>query len=187
MNFVDTFEKTLTEAMTIEGSPRQDGSHSGSANITVLNGDYHPWMDHSPPASAAQSPAERERGLPSGIGGAASWTALLSGGKHKDTPKMRAEQRLSPSLNASKQSSLLDEQDEDEARDTFAPLPLPPKQQQVDSPQARLQASRAKHSKRMSLPSNILVGEQRKPSFGLGLDNLKEDEEKAEAEDGWGW
>ena len=87
---------------------------------------------------------------------------------------------------AAKQASLLDEQDDGEARDTFAPLPLPPKQQ-MDTPQARLQASRAKHSKRMSLPSNLLVGDQRKSSLGLGLESLDEEEDKAEVEDGWGW
>lgn len=192
MNFVDTFEKTITEAMTIEGSPQSGEPSAPSSNATVLNGDYHAWMDHSPPP-AAQSPAERERSLPSGIGGAASWSALLGGAgssKKATTPKSRAEEwssTLSPGSAAAKQQSLLDEKDEEESRDAFAPLPLPPKQMQVGTLQERIQASRAKHAKRMSLPSNLLVGEQRKPSFGLGLDSLNEEDDKAEGEDGWGW
>ena len=195
MNFVDTFEKTLTDAMAIDGSPRPESS-SPSPSMAILDGDYHPWMDHAP-AQAAPEQREKvqDRSLPSGIGGAASWTALLSGGSGKKatTPKQRAEEwqrenSASPSsAAAAKQQSLLDEQSEEEARDTFAPLPLPAKQQQLDSPQSRLQASRAKHSKRMSLPSNLLVGEQRKSTLGLGLDSLNEEDDKAEAEDGWGW
>jgi hypothetical protein len=188
MNFVDTFEKTITDAMAIDGSPQPDGS-AASSSIASLDGDYHPWMD----SATVQAPIERERGLPAGIGGAGSWTALLSGGKKATTPKQRTEEwskdnnsmGRSPA-SAAKQASLLDEQDDGEARDTFAPLPLPPKQQ-MDTPQARLQASRAKHSKRMSLPSNLLVGDQRKSSLGLGLESLDEEEDKAEVEDGWGW
>lgn len=227
MNFVDTFEKTLTDVMTVDPS-REDGNSNSS--MTLVNGEYVPSLDWPVPSQEHNpSPSQKQRDLPSGIGGAASWSALLGGSSKSAQPKHRAPQtgdllengaasssspsgsglvngRRSSSSGSGRRSStnLLDDNDDDiSSEQSFSTSPagrvLQPRgtaQSSGDSVQNRLQASRAKHQKRMSMPSNLLTGQPRKSSLGgsskragLGLDSLNEenDAEKAETEDNWGW
>ena len=226
MNFVDTFEKTLTDVMTVDPS-KEDGGSGNNSSMTLVNGEYVPSLDWPvPPQDRAPSPSQKQRELPSGIGGAASWSALLGGSKsaqpkhalHNGNVGESATASHSPGsisgfVNGRRSSSgrrasanLLDDNDDEMiSEQSFSTSPagrvLQPRgtaqSSSGDPVQNRLQASRAKHQKRMSMPSNLLTGQPRKSSLGgspsgragLGLDSLNEEEdaEKAEAEDNWGW
>lgn len=231
MNFVDTFEKTLTDVMTVDPS-KEDGGSGNNSSMTLVNGEYVPSLDWPvPPQDRAPSPSQKQRELPSGIGGAASWSALLGGSSSKSAQaKQHASHsngdfgengtashspasssgfvngRWSSSSGRRASANLLDDNDDEMGSEpSFSTSPagrvLQPRgtaqSSSGDPVQNRLQASRAKHQKRMSMPSNLLTGQPRKSSLGgspsgragLGLDSLNEEEdaEKAEAEDNWGW
>ena len=231
MNFVDTFEKTLTDVMTVDPS-KEDGSGNNSS-MTLVNGEYVPSLDWPvPPQDRAPSPSRKQRDLPSGIGGPASWSALLGGSSKSAQPKQHGSHsngdfgengtalhspasssgfvngRRSSSSGRRASANLLDDNDDEmSSEQSFSTSPagrvLQPRGTAQSSGggdssvQNRLQASRAKHQKRMSMPSNLLTGQPRKSSLGatpsgragLGLDsrNEEEDAEKAETEDNWGW
>lgn len=209
MNFVDTFEKTLGDALFEAPSAKKTSPDSSQGSMMYLNGEYVPSS-----VAESPSPSERERSLPSGIGSAGAWSTLLGGGRSKTTPKTKAEEwtpqspngdlgetSMSPSSagrspdGSRKARIALNDnplEENDESYDSFSSSS--PIQSATSRPistkplNSRLGATMSKHSKRMSLPSNLLVGEPRKASsaFGLGLENVSE-EDKAETEDAWGW
>lgn len=213
MNFVDTFEKTLGDALfEAPNNGKKASPDSSQGSMMYLNGEYVPSS-----VAESPSPSERERSLPSGIGSAGAWSTLL--GRSKTTPKNKNEEwtaqspngdlgetSFSPSSSAARSPggtrkariALNDNPlEEDESFDSFnensssfsSTSPSQTRLSTTKSIQPRLSAPRAKHSKRMSLPNNLLIGEPRRPSssaFGLGLENVSE-EDKAETEDAWGW
>lgn len=205
MNFVDTFEKTLTDAITVDGL-RPDGSPTGT--MMLVDGDYIPT---SSPRAAQESQA-----LPSGIGAAGlGWSSLMrrdsgsgssTGGKRPPSARTNknhlddwsggdlGEVGMSPPLvpsstfanTSAEQNGILSPTSP--AKQAHTSLP-----NSQSSTQARLQASRAKHSKRMSLPGNFAAGppalpprQASSPNKSFGLDNVSETEEK-ETDDAWGW
>jgi len=210
MNFVDTFEKTLGDALFEAPNAKKASPDANRESMMYLNGEYVPSS-----VAESPSPSERERSLPSGIGSAGAWSTLL-GRTKTTTPKNKDEQwaaqsptgdlgetSMSPSSASARSPggtrkariALNDNplEEDNESFDSFSSAspvqPVTSRSTLTKTMQPRLSATRIKHSKRMSLPSNLLVGEPRRPAssaFGLGLENVSE-EDKAETEDAWGW
>lgn len=160
-----------------------------------------------------------EKSLPSGIGGPSAWSALLGRTPSRTTPKSpqsefawqanqqsyigdQKDQAVSPALSNGSTSrmsrSLLDEEnDESDQQDPLSASmgrkPVPIRAGSLSptpmTAQERIQASRAKHAKRMSMPVNSVrthSPEEKKTPTGLGLVNENEEEEE-EDEGSWGW
>lgn len=188
-----------------------------NTQLMLVNGELIPTGDWSPPSQSRPLSKERrdnsnEKSLPSGIGGPSAWSALLGRTPSRTTPKSpqsefawqgENHQAVSPSLSTGSNSrmsrSLLDEENDDYESTRQDPLnasnldkKVIPNRTASLSPtpltaQERIQASRAKHAKRMSMPVNSMKSpspvEEKKATAGLGL--LDENEE--EDEGSWGW
>jgi hypothetical protein len=219
MGIMEGFERSLSEAITPDAN---DANASNNTQLMLVNGELIPTGDWSPVSSPRQEQKENGRdrdSLPSGIGGPASWSALLArtnsrssnSSSSNNSRSTRAEQQeqwmnhddllsgdlgqntLSPSSNTSARlsRSLLDDDNDEYVGDsqtqqqqrsaTLSPTPT--------TAQERLQASRAKHAKRMSMPVNSMSASAAHPLAspqprGLGLENVNETEEDNDA---WGW
>lgn len=223
MGLMEGFERSLNEAITPDPNERQS---EGNTHLMLVNGELIPTGDWSPASSPQQrsssqghlshSPSNRQNDLPSGIGGPATWSALLGRTKSNNTPQSpqaeytwglsgMEEKAKSPSFSHSGRTSsksLLDD-DNDEPSPSSDPLNVSSpasSSRRALSPtpltaQERIQASRAKHAKRMSMPVNTLSNNSntraespaaaKKDTFGLGLEGVNENEE--EDEGAWGW
>lgn len=217
IGIMEGFEKSLNDAITPDSYEQQQREdHYNNTQLMLVNGELIPTGDWSPVSEPRQLDMERrdsEKSLPSGIGGPSSWSALLGRTSSRTTPKspqlefawqQQQEGRVyngehvSPSLSngSSKMTrSIMDEENEEE-RDplnvsrtavqsrtaSLSPTPM--------TAQERIQASRAKHAKRMSMPVNSTSKapspvQQEKRTTGLGLEGVDENEE--EDEGAWGW
>lgn len=215
MGLMEGFEKSLSEAITPDPN-NEYGREGHSTQLMLVNGELIPTGDWSPVSSPSQQSEchqqqqnhrQQQNDLPSGIGGPATWSALLGRTKSSSPNSSASKSPQSESSNSwngngRPSKSLLDEDDYENstASDPLNVLASPPPtvvQRTALSPtpstaQERIQASRAKHAKRMSMPVNGVHASNgsainpiaKKESFGLGLEGVNENEED---EGAWGW
>lgn len=220
MGLMEGFEKSLNDAITPDPNEQQNQGGSNATQLMFVNGELIPTGDWSPVSSPQQRTTmerrDSEKSLPSGIGGPSAWSALLGRSNSRTTPKSPQSEfawqdnqhysddkqaAVSPSLsngsNSKMTRSLLDEDDEDQSQDPLnassTSQTIPTRNALSPTPltaQERIQASRAKHAKRMSMPVNSMSKTPSptvasKSTTGLGLEGVNENEE--EDESAWGW
>ena len=198
LTLVDTFEKTLVDAITVKDNESPDPA----ALSASADGDIITSLDWS---------TQQEKSLPLGTVGASVRTGLA--GPTITTPKSRSAEwkdhgpsgdmgeafmspvgTLSGKSKIHQQSPSLLEDDDEISSDLLGSCspsfaPLQPTADNANAAQARLSASRAKHSKNISLPSHLLAGKGPRSDLsapGLGLESLNE-RETDESEESWGW
>jgi hypothetical protein len=217
--FEKSLNEAITPDPYEEQERQQREDQYNNTQLMLVNGELIPTGDWSPVSEPRHVDMERrdsENSLPSGIGGPSAWSALLGRTPSRSTPKSPRSEfgwqqqqdghayngqhgAVSPSLSngSSKMSrSLMDEENEEE-RDplnvssrsvqsrtaSLSPTPM--------TAQERIQASRAKHARRMSMPvtSAILSKApspvQERKTTGLGLEGVDENDEDDEG--AWGW
>lgn len=193
MNFVDSFEKTISDAITVDNdasmttSPDLHGSPASSPYL-ASGGDFlhsgGPWSSPSP-SNPDEKKKAATKGLPVGIGSAGSWAALMrsttrgatkspsgsgsgsSGvGQHEWGHDIGGTQMSPPLASSASNKGRTNSSSPllDEDEPYAGGTPAAPTLLKPSTPKERILASRAKHGKRMSLPGPMLG-----TGFGLGL------------------